>query len=221
MPASGYGGTLGDISNNIGIPNLPVYIRRFVHQHLNPLEDLPDEEHLPSAPKTIRIFHSANVTFHSPSDISGRQGMRKEIIRSTPNWRRSGPRRDTVLIGQQSDFPGPEGLAVARVRLLFSFRYNGSVFPCALLEHFRFIGHGPDPATGMWEIAPQYVPRNQGGGRWLTVEHLDTISRAIHLLPKFGHSFMPLNWPHSLSLDSFTRFYVNKFADHHLHEILS
>ena len=147
--------------------------------------------------------------------------MRREIICSSPNWCCGGPRRDTVLISSEDDPQAIDGLCVARVRLIFSFRYGNKVFPCALLEHFRFVRNAPDPSTGMWEVIPQMLPRNRGGGRWKTVEHIDTILRAVHLIPKFGRGFMPLNWPHGLTLDAFSSFYVNKFADHHLHEVFS
>ena len=98
---------------------------------------------------------------------------------------------------------------------------DNTVFPCTLLDHFDFIRDAPDPAIGMWEVRPQLHPRTQGGRQLQTVEHLNMVLRAVHLLPKFGYGFMPYNWPHSLTLDAFETFYVNKFADHQLHEILS
>jgi len=55
----------------------------------------------------------------------------------------------------------------------------------------------------------------------LEVIHLDTILRGAHLVGVSGSDFLPLDraLTFSKSLDAFSTFYVNKFVDHHAHEI--
>ncbi|EIM91981.1 uncharacterized protein STEHIDRAFT_46596, partial [Stereum hirsutum FP-91666 SS1] len=53
------------------------------------------------------------------------------------------------------------------------------------------------------------------------VIHLDALIRAAHLIPVYGNDFrVPTKWKHTDSLDAFSMFYVNKFVDHHAHEIV-
>jgi hypothetical protein len=52
-----------------------------------------------------------------------------------------------------------------------------------------------------------------------TILRLDTIVRAAHLLPIFGHGYVSPTLSFSDTLDRFDRFYVNKYADHHSFEI--
>jgi hypothetical protein len=49
--------------------------------------------------------------------------------------------------------------------------------------------------------------------------HLDTIVQASHLLPVFGEECVSKTLSFTDTLDTFTRFYVNKYADHHTFEI--
>ncbi|KAE9408437.1 hypothetical protein BT96DRAFT_771939, partial [Gymnopus androsaceus JB14] len=56
----------------------------------------------------------------------------------------------------------------------------------------------------------------------LTVLHLDSLLRGIHLIPMYGSRALPRSrrLAHYNSLDIFTAFYVNRFADYHSNEIL-
>ncbi|KAJ6618416.1 hypothetical protein B0H10DRAFT_1795315, partial [Mycena sp. CBHHK59/15] len=114
------------------------------------------------------VFHSAIATFYSPSDPSGIRGMRRERIRSTPSWRKTGPRRDCVFLVEDQNADGFRGMSVARVRLFFSFQHDGVDYPCALVEWFKKIGRGPDSETGMWMVEPE-VRRTRGHDRLITV----------------------------------------------------
>ncbi|KAJ7201741.1 hypothetical protein C8J57DRAFT_1064543, partial [Mycena rebaudengoi] len=49
--------------------------------------------------------------------------------------------------------------------------------------------------------------------------HLDSILRGAHLIPIYGDSYLPRHIRHTASLDSFRTYYINKYADHHSHEI--
>jgi hypothetical protein len=53
----------------------------------------------------------------------------------------------------------------------------------------------------------------------LSIIHLDTVVRAAHLLPVFGKERVSRSLSFTDTLDTFTSFYVNKFADHHAFEI--
>ncbi|KAH9028914.1 hypothetical protein EDB85DRAFT_1867581, partial [Lactarius pseudohatsudake] len=53
------------------------------------------------------------------------------------------------------------------------------------------------------------------------VIHLDSILRGAHLIGVAGPHFLPSSpkVDYLTSLDSFKCFFVNKYADHHAHEI--
>ena len=108
------------------------------------------------------------------------------------------------------------GMIVGRVRLFFSFIYNDIVYPCALVDHFSCIGQSPDPVTGLWKVRPDV---DHHGQRVQSVEHLDVIYRAAHLIPVYGDGNLPPDFHFSYSLDVFDSYYVNKYADHHANEI--
>jgi hypothetical protein len=57
------------------------------------------------------------------------------------------------------------------------------------------------------------------GRRVMDIVHIDSILRGAHLIPIFGDDFVPHHFKYYSSLDSFKAFYINKYADHHSHEI--
>jgi hypothetical protein len=68
----------------------------------------------------------------------------------------------------------------------------------------------------MWMVEPDFIGRK----RVLVVIHLDTILRGAHLIGAAGpHLLLERDFDFSKSLDAFRTFYVNKFIDHHAHEI--
>jgi hypothetical protein len=64
-------------------------------------------------------------------------------------------------------------------------------------------------------------PDFQRGQRVLEVIHLDSILCGAHLIGVSGSQFLPSDplFIFSISLDAFKTFYVNKYVDHHAHEI--
>ncbi|KAF8953939.1 hypothetical protein BDZ97DRAFT_1908567 [Flammula alnicola] len=142
--------------------------------------------------------------------------MRRKRIRSTPSWRATGPRRDCVFVVEDQEKPGFRGMSVVRVKLFFSFSYEGEEYPCALVEWFKKVGRSPEEQTGMWVVKPEIDDR---GNRLMSVVHIDTILRGAHLLPVFGKQFLPLCFRHMWSLDAFKSFFVNKYADRHVNEV--
>lgn len=180
-------------------------------------EPLPDDEGLQLGDTSrVRVFRSAVATYYAPSDLSGVGGMHREHIRATPTWRRGPPRYDCVYISKDPSQDGFRGLFVGRVRLFFSFRLNNREVECALIEEFSEVSDEPDEETGMWIVAPDL---DYDGSRTMSVVLLDSILRAAHLIGVAGEHLLPRNFPFSESLDAFNTFYVNKYADHHAHEI--
>lgn len=110
------------------------------------------------------------------------------------------------------------GYVVARVLLLFSFEYAGEDFPVALVWWYTLSDDSGnrDVDTGMWLVEREY----RNGNPSLEVVHVDTIFRAVHLLPFFGQQQVPRQFSHHKTLDTYAMFYVNKFADHQSFEIL-
>jgi len=68
----------------------------------------------------------------------------------------------------------------------------------------------------MWLIEHKYC----NGEPHLAVVHVDTIFRAVHLLPFFGPEPVIPGLTHNNSLDMYRMFYVNRYADHQSFEIL-
>ncbi|EIM87672.1 uncharacterized protein STEHIDRAFT_56247 [Stereum hirsutum FP-91666 SS1] len=224
-PARGYPSDLSTLAIHIGEPTLPELTRRFLYdQLLAPdlaaqgfsSDDVDSVDDLPLIFSSISVFHSAVATFYAPSDESGIHGMRRERIRSTRSWRKGPARRDCAFVVQDQEEKGMKGLDVVRILLLFSFRHDGVLYPCALVHWYKKVGRSPDSVSGMWKVKPD----EDCHGRVLTVVHLDSLFRAAHLIPVYGKDFrVPSRWKHTDSLDAFATFYVNKFVDHHAHEI--
>ncbi|RXW13185.1 hypothetical protein EST38_g12668 [Candolleomyces aberdarensis] len=212
-----------EVAQAINQPQLPDRIQQYLYNFTNngtshssqeiDLRACPDISHL-----KIYTYPSARAVFFAPSDISGIEGMRVERIRAVEKWQGDRPRYDCVFIGN-SDEPGFHGYLVARVFLFFDFKWEQKVHPCALVQWYSTFGNEPCPDTGMWLVQPDFI----GGGRpSLDVIHLDAIFRAAHLIGYSGKHFIPLHgFDHTHSLDYFKTFYVNKYADHHAHEIAS
>ncbi|KAF8234083.1 hypothetical protein L208DRAFT_1263692, partial [Tricholoma matsutake] len=51
-----------------------------------------------------------------------------------------------------------------------------------------------------------------------SIIHLDTIVQASHLLLVFGQEWVLRTLSFTDTLNTFTRFYVNKYIDHHVFE---
>jgi hypothetical protein len=215
---------LNEIIVKVGRPNLKTMICRFLHDQL-----YPDDERdtntipihlLPEINSRFKIFHSASATIYAPSDPSGRSGMLREYIRANPSWGKGPdavPRFDTVFVETDADEEGMHGMHVARVRMFFSFKHEGVVYPCALVEWFERVDDTPDADTGMWIVEPEL---DEFDARSASIVHIDTILRAAHLLPIFGPQFVSHTLHFSQTLDAWNAYYVNKYVDHHANEIV-
>lgn len=217
-----YPRALHALAAHIRQPQLSLLIRRFLYGLEHPDCDDPsliDPVNYPPAPSNARVFPSARAIYFAPSDHSGVGGMHWERIRSVRSWRKGPPRRDCVFVSKDPDTAGFMGLNVARVHLFFSFKYKGEDVPCALIHWFSAVGDSPCDSTGMWVVEPDKDP--DSGNHVMDIIHIDAIFRCAHLIPVYGDKFIP--WKDKVnfanSLDLFKSFYVNKYADHHAHEI--
>ncbi|KAG2037270.1 hypothetical protein BDR03DRAFT_824808, partial [Suillus americanus] len=106
--------------------------------------------------------------------------------------------------------------------MLFSFHYghDSQIFPCALVHWFKLVSNEPNPGNGMWVVKPSFLDLELNTQE-LSIIHIDTIVRATHLLPIFSEGCVPQKATFHEFLDTYCRFYVNKFADHHSFEIAS
>lgn len=142
--------------------------------------------------------------------------MYHERIRSNPSWQGSFARYDTMFIETNAERDGMPGMAIGRARLLFSFKFRGFIYPCALVDWFVSYNE-PDDITGMWVVKPEF---QANGCRARSIIHLNCVARAAHLLPAYGSTFLPEDFHFSDSLDAFSTYFVNPYVDHHSHEFL-
>ena len=108
-------------------------------------------------------------------------------------------------------------MIVGCVRAFLSFSFDGRVYPCALIDRFKRVGRSPDPITGMWKVQPEF----RGSQRVQSIVHIETILCNVHLIPVFGTGHIPHRLHFSKSLDIFSSYYVNKYADHHSFEVVN
>ncbi|KAG1727186.1 uncharacterized protein EDB91DRAFT_1061272 [Suillus paluster] len=144
--------------------------------------------------------------------------MHHELICCTPLWHWKHPRHDCVFVVEDQEKAGMRGMIIGQVKLFFSFAFKGVTYPCALIDRFSWMGRGPDSMTGMWKVKPEVS--GQLRTRVQSIEHVDTILRSAHLIPVFGSGPLPDGFHFSYSLDVLNSYYVNKYADHHAHEIV-
>ncbi|KAF8800035.1 hypothetical protein BYT27DRAFT_7236140 [Phlegmacium glaucopus] len=212
--------TAPELGAYLAIPNLSALISRFLYEQENPDSDIPlDDVPLADCPQfkgNIRVFPSAVSIYYAPSDKSGIRGMFRERIRAVDSWRKGPARHDCVFVEHNPDLPGFRGLYLARIRSFFSITHNKVKYPCALVYWFSTVGNSPCPDTGMWMVEPDF---DQTGNRAMSVIHIDSILRGAHLMGVYGSQHLPHHLKFNHTLDAFRYFYVNKYIDHHSHEI--
>ncbi|KAG6896459.1 hypothetical protein C0992_008142 [Termitomyces sp. T32_za158] len=205
------------------IPAFPNLVSRFLYEQAHPdleipLVDVPIED-CPAPCGRIRVYPSAVAMFYAPSNISGIGGMFRERIRAVPSWRRGPARYDCVFVEHDRNCMGFLGLHVAQVLMFFELMtegLGGQKYPCALVTWFHTISDEPCPDTGMWVVEKD---KGADGKLLMSVIHIDTILRGAHLIGRAGTDHIPRGLEASDSLNAFHQFYVNKYIDHHAHEI--
>lgn len=174
------------------------------------------DNQLPKIDDLITLYPSAVATYFAPSDLSGVGGMHSEHIHATSNWRNEGPRYDTVFVNTNPDKDGMRGLDISCTKQFFSFKSQGHLYPCAMVQWYSPRGDEPDEDTGMWIVEPDVY---EDGWPITDIIHLDTIVRASHLIAMYGNKPFPKGTPFCYALDLFHSYYVNKYIDHHAFEI--
>ncbi|KIM51404.1 hypothetical protein SCLCIDRAFT_33472 [Scleroderma citrinum Foug A] len=206
------------LSIELGITELPSLVDKFLSKQLELSARHSCHRSLTEI-GCIKVFHSATVTFVSPSDPSGIGSMQREQIRAIPSWHRGPPQYDCAFVSTDNTCDGMLSMEIACVLCFFSFVYtNGMTYTCAVVCWFDCIADHPDELTGMWMVSPSVL---DNGSQNLTVIPLDSIVRGAHLLPIFGDECVPEYINFHNSLDMYHGFYVNHFADHHTFELAS
>ncbi|KAJ7429538.1 hypothetical protein B0H11DRAFT_2405483 [Mycena galericulata] len=211
----GYPPHLRTLATHISQPQFPELFRRFLYEEIHGSGD-PDLPPIPidACPVfsgRITVYHSAIARFYAPSDLGGAGGMYRERIRSNPNWH-GYARRDTVLVDVGA--PTMNGVVVGRVHLFFSFAFSEQLYECALVNWLVPVGQAPDPDTGLWVVEPE----RYRGVLTMAIVNLDAIARGAHLIGVYGTAALPENFHFSDSLDAFDTYFLNSYADHHMHE---
>jgi hypothetical protein len=198
-------------------PKFPLVFTQFLYKfcHLDEQIAPSTTEECPAFDGTIKVHHSAVTTFYAPSDLSGSGGLRRERIRSTPNFF-GHPCRDTVFVVTDDSQLGMEGMEIGRVLLFFSFEYRQRNFSCTLINWFVHADER-DPDTGMWIVKQEF---DRHDDPTLEIIHVDSIARAAHLLPIYGDSRVPEDFDHHNALDTYHSYFVNHYVDHHAHEFI-
>jgi hypothetical protein len=207
--------------DELELPSFPIMVRRFLYDQLYPNSNvashLLETTAYPAFNGNIAIFYAAVATFRAPSDSHGVNGMRREYIRATPSWRGGAARYDCVFLNSNPELDGMRGLDVARVLTFFSFFYNAQEYQCALIHWFSGIGTRPDETTGLWMVEPDFDADEEPH---LDIVHVDCIYRAAHLVPIYETGqYISRSLTMHNTLDTFSRFYVNKYVDYHAFEI--
>ena len=92
---------------------------------------------------------------------------------------------------------------------------QGEKYSFPLVQWFTQFGDTPCEDTGLWRVQPDYYR----GHQLTSIIHTDSILHAAHLIGVAGSNLLPRTLTFSDSLHAFRLFYVNKYADHHAHEM--
>jgi hypothetical protein len=209
-------------AEKLELPSFRIMIRRFLYDQLYPDSKLPSYQLETTAYPNlyeglrISIFYSATATFRAPSDISGIAGMHREYIRATPSWRHGPARYDCMFVNSADDSDteseATNHLEIARVMAFFSFVHEEEEYQCALVHWFSRPDTEPDENTGLWVVEPDFDDDKPH----LAIIHVDSIYRAAHILPVYQtNQFTSRSLTMHDTLDTFKRFYVNRFVDYH------
>ncbi|TCD60181.1 hypothetical protein EIP91_010605 [Steccherinum ochraceum] len=214
-----YPSTVEGLAEYLDDPSFPSLVHDFLTGYLDKSLTLdPDEVDDDEVKGSLAyVHHSAAATYFAPSDACGTGGMHREHLRVTRSWWKGPARYDCALVRADDDAEvhlTAGGFTVVRIKLLFSLKRAAKRYPCALVHWFSRTFHATEQVTGLYSVAPQYY---DSGDPFLEVIPISSIYRAAHSIPVYSEDHL---LPHTLSfdqtLDSFSHFFINKFADHHM-----
>ncbi|KAJ7440045.1 hypothetical protein FB451DRAFT_1445189 [Mycena latifolia] len=177
------------LAHHLHLPALPALLRRFLHAQDNPDLDVP----LAEVPLDGCPDAPRSIRVFPSAIATFYAPSDQSGIGGQCALAGRSSRYDCVYVEQDTEKPGFRGLLAARVLLFMSFKHEGVEYPCALVTWFSAITDEPCP----------------------DVRDVD----GAHLVPIFGDHFLPRHFKYSSSLDSFRAYSINKYADHHSHEI--
>ena len=160
------------------------------------------------------------VTEHTASDLCGVGGMYHKYICSTPPWQGEYPHYDTVFITTNSEQDGFIGMCFRRVYLFFMFVHEGIHYPCSLVHWFVPVGGLVHDETGQWVVEPEFVGNGPNHQPHLAVIHINSIACSALLSPVYGEGYLPDDFYFSHALDALHTYFINSYADHHIHEFI-
>ncbi|KAJ7772754.1 hypothetical protein B0H14DRAFT_3508908 [Mycena olivaceomarginata] len=193
-PQRGYPKTLQALAAHIQQPQLPALLRRFLQVELH---GTPDDNTPPTPIEACPVFAGRIIVHHSAVA------------------RFYAPSDLGVLVDAGAAVM--HSLVIGRVLLFFSFTFAERSFECALVNWLVPVGDAPDPDTGMWVVELERCRRVPT----LAIIPVDSIARGAHLIGVYGTAAFPEDFHFSDSLDAFNTYFVNPYADHHMHEFLS
>ncbi|PSS35368.1 hypothetical protein PHLCEN_2v1705, partial [Hermanssonia centrifuga] len=148
--------TSHEVATELGIPQFPNMVRRFLQDQIHPdrpfSSEIPLITECPSFRGKLSEYNSAAATYYAPSDLSGTGGMHREHIRATLSWGNGPARYDCMLVNVDPSLGGFRGLDAVRVRMFFSFEWKSVIYPCALVEWYRRTADEASEDTGMWVV---------------------------------------------------------------------
>ena len=207
--------------------DLPILIRKYLHYCQYPSSMThPHQLSLHECPIVssrifqIQTYNSATSVFYAPSNQCGPGGMFHEVIRAVNYWGMGeipGPQYDCVYVARHGT-PGTGmcNLQVAHVHSFFSFEYGSETHCCTLVHRYKLWQDEPDHNNGMYIVQPDVVHGHQN----MAIIGVDSIIRAIHLLPVFDETCLDHSLNYTHSLDIFKAFYVNHLVNSHAYELV-
>ncbi|KAG1850415.1 hypothetical protein F4604DRAFT_1883666 [Suillus subluteus] len=204
---------VGDVEIDSG----PTVIQAHVELVKTPLSALVLELSIPQLPNMLCCFLFVQLNPNDPRDplqippADGPQYDERISVFNSACSRFFAP----------SDISGIGGMCCKHICALltfFSFTYRAETYPCAVVQWFDTLRELPDNDTSMWMVQPTHHANN---APHIAIIHVNLIYRAAHLIPIYSSQFIPPNLQHYQTYDSFHRFYINKYANHHSFKIVS
>ncbi|KAI0038730.1 hypothetical protein FA95DRAFT_1659879, partial [Auriscalpium vulgare] len=115
-----------------------------------------------------------------------------------------------------SELAGPGGMHSEVIRSTASWFQQYERRDTVLIQN----GGEDDVMGGMLVGRVMRFMTRAAGRRTLGVVHLDTIVRSCHLIGVYDSTYLPKDFHFSHTHVAFRAFYVNRYSDYHMHEIL-
>ncbi|RDX41292.1 hypothetical protein OH76DRAFT_1364895, partial [Lentinus brumalis] len=132
---------------------------------------------------------------------------------SNPSWYNMYPWYNTILVTTNPEVWEMPQFHVACIHQFLFVPYHHMRYEGTFVDWFAINGDAPDPVTGMWLVRPEM----DGKAHVSSIIPLNLIAHACHLLPALGDTYLPADFHFADTLDAFNLYYVNHYADYHMH----